>query len=154
LSPANNPYGATNPNGIYVIDCGGNTINIRNCRIVGTLVLLNARSDSLVDNQVNFAPAVANFPTLMVQGSMTFQYDTTPVSESSASRNFNPPSTPYNGVSNSTTSDTYPSILNGLVYISGNLSTKNSNALGGPVIVGGTFTANGSISLKYDSTYL
>ncbi|MHC4064703.1 MAG: hypothetical protein ACYSUI_09410, partial [Planctomycetota bacterium] len=46
LSPDRNPYGVANPRGIYVIDCLGGTVLIRNCRIVGTLVLQNPNSAS------------------------------------------------------------------------------------------------------------
>ena len=153
LSPSSNPFGATNPLGIYVIDCAGQTINVKNVRVVGTLVILNPKSDSTVDNQVNFAPAVANYPTLMVQGSITFAYDANTLNEA-AGKNYNPPGTPYNGVSNVTTNDTYPSVLNGLVYVSGNLTLKNNNTLGGPLIVGGTVTSANNLIVKYDSTYL
>ena len=153
LSPASNPYGTANPLGIYVMDCADKTVNVKNVRVVGTLVLLNPKNDSTVDLQVNFAPAVPNYPTLMVLGSITFSYDNTSLTEG-ASKNFNPPGTPYNGVSNLTTTDTYPSILNGLVYVSGNLILKNNNTLGGPLIVGGTMTSANNLTVKYDSTYL
>lgn len=153
LSPANNPFGTPDPNGIYVIDCGGNTIRVKNCRIVGTLVILNCKNDSTIDNQVNFAPAVANLPTLMVKGTITFQFNTNTLAEA-AGKNFNPPGAPYNGVSNTTTTDTYPSIINGLVYVSGNLIMKNNNALGGPLIVGGGLFSDNTITTTYDATYL
>ena len=38
LSPGNNPYGATDPAGIYVIDCAGATIRIRYSRINARIV--------------------------------------------------------------------------------------------------------------------
>ncbi len=63
ISPNSNPFGATNPEGVYIIDCAGQTLKIRNCRIVGTIVLLNCGSDSEIgDNDINWEPAVPNFP--------------------------------------------------------------------------------------------
>jgi hypothetical protein len=153
LSPANNPFGPTNPNGIYVIDCAGNTIYVRNVRVVGTLVILNCKLDSAIDAPVNLSPAVANFPALMVKGSIAFQYGGSALSEA-AGKNYNPPGTPDDGVSNLTTTDTYPSIIDGLTYVSGNLTLGNGNALGGPLVVGGTVTSAQNLSLRYDTTYL
>jgi Tfp pilus assembly protein PilX len=75
LSPASNPFGGqTNALGIYVIDCGGQDLRIRNMRLFGTLVLLNAGSSSSIEDSVNMAPAIANFPTLLVNGSEQLAY--------------------------------------------------------------------------------
>lgn len=154
LSPASNPYGgATNSSGIYVIDCGGSNITIGNCRVVGTLVLLNAGTGSLVNNPVNFAPAVSNYPCLMVQGNIKFNIPSGSLSEGTAATNFNPPGTPYNGVSNTTTTDTFPSQFQGLVYASGNLTNAQNFTLNGVVIAGGQFTSSGTFSPTYAATY-
>src|SRR5205085_1993061 len=100
--------------------------------------LLNPRNDSYFDNEVLMEPAVANYPVLLVKGSIIFQYDTTLLRENAYGGNFNPPGTPYNGVSNNNQTDTYPSILNGLVYVSGDLNVKSADlAIAGPLIVGG-----------------
>ena len=165
LSPASNPYGVqADPQGIYVIDCQGQSITISRCRIVGTLVLLNAGSSSSVQGNVNFASAVANYPCMLVQGSMTIQFDsTTQLQENqSPATNFNPAganppatATPFPWGSsnyNSTTSDSYASIMAGLVYVSGNLTTANAPAIN-VLVVGGTLTTSGQISLSYDPSY-
>jgi hypothetical protein len=152
LSPSSNPWGPTNPNGIYVIDCGGNQFRIRNCRIVGTLVLLNARNDSTIEDEVNLTPVVDNFPALLVKGSFSILHDNAALTEGSVS--LNPPSTPYNGSSNGNTNDTFPSAVNGLVYISGNASLNFSGALNGALIVGGGISSDGSPSVTWDNRYL
>src|SRR6185437_12587397 len=125
LSPSSNPFGATNPLGIYVIDCGGQSIMVQNMRLAGTLVLLNTGSNSAIQGSVNMAPSVANYPTLLVSGSMQLNYTNSLLSESSAG-NLNPASTPYNGTSNTTATDSYPSTIQGLVYATGNVSIRNS----------------------------
>src|SRR4029077_16015729 len=98
----------------------------------------NVGSGSSVQGNVNFAPAVSNYPCLMVQGSIAIQFDsTTQLQEStSPATNFNPaganpppPATPFPwGSSNSqkTTTDSYASIIAGPVYVSGNLTTANA----------------------------
>ena len=165
LSPASNPYGLqTDPQGIYVIDCKGQPITVSQCRVVGTLVLLNAGATSAVQGNVNFASAVANYPCLLVQGSIAIQCDsTTPLQENlSPATNFNPAgstppatATPYPWGSsnyNATTSDSYPSVMAGLVYVSGNLTTSNAPAFN-VLVVGGTLSTTNQMSLSYDPIY-
>ncbi len=165
LSPASNPYGTqTNSLGIYVIDCQNQPITISQCRVVGTLVLLNAGSSSSVQGNVNFAAAVSNYPCLLVQGSITIQFDSTTTLQEGKSpvTNFNPPgtnppstATPYPWGSanyNSTMTDTYASTISGPVYVSGNLATSNAPAFN-VLIVGGTLTSSGQMTLGYDLQY-
>jgi len=166
LSPASNPYGAqTNSQGIYVIDCQNQSITISQCRIVGTLVLLNAGSTSSVQGNVNFAAAVSGYPCILVQGSMTIQFDsTTPLQEStSPATNFNPAganppatATPFPWGSsnyNTTTTDSYASAISSLVYVSGNLTTANAPAFNA-LVVGGTLTSSNQMTLAYDPSSL
>lgn len=165
LSPASNPYGLqTDPQGIYIIDCQGQPITVSHCRVVGTLVLLNAAATSSVQGNVNFAPAVANYPCLLVQGSISIQFDSTALLQESQSpaTNFNPAganppatATPFPWGSsnyNATATDTYASIMAGLVYVSGNLTTANAPAFG-VLVVGGALTTSGQIFLNYDQIY-
>lgn len=153
LSPANNPYGVVkNPNGIYVIDCALGNLRIRDCRIVGTLVILNPGVFS-IENSVIWEPAVANYPSLLVSGSVTFNFTNTALSESSLGVNFNPVGTPYQGVTNSTMLDTYPSVINGLVYASGAVTTQNNVTINGVLVVGTILTAQNVLSLSYLSTF-
>lgn len=161
LSPGNNPFGPTDPQGIYIVDCGslGNKITVQNCRIVGTLVLLNAGSGSGVAGSVNWAPAVSNYPCLLVQSTLgsnfALQYTNVALFEANLGVNFNPPSTPYNGVSNTTTTDAYPSLMNGLIYCSGGLSLTNDLTIKGVLVVNGGMTwTTGTLGLTWDNLYM
>ncbi len=132
LSPARNPFGEPNAQGIYVIDCEGQAIKLLRLRVVGTLVLLDVHPHSRVDSVVNMAPAVTNYPTLLVQGDFSFDmagtFGVQSLVESSASTNFNPADTPYGGQSDEDQYDSYPSQIEGLVYVSGKIDiTDNSN---------------------------
>jgi hypothetical protein len=152
LSPMSNPFGAqTNTQGIYVIDCAGQNIKIQNMRLVGTLVLLNTGASSCIQGSVNMAPAVANFPTLLISGSMQFAYTNAALSESTAG-NLNPPGTPYNGSSNTTATDVYPSVIRGLTYVSGSASTTSGAnvAINGNLVVGGALSVQGTFNITYD----
>jgi hypothetical protein len=167
LSPTSNPFpqptgGPTDPQGIYVIDCQGQAITIRDCRIVGTLVLLNPGAGSTVQSSVNWNPAVSNYPCLLVQGNISLRFTTTNLIEGTGI-NFNPQgisppatATPYPwGSSNADNdiTDSYPSEINGLCYVSGDVSTSNSPTFD-LLVVGGTLTCSNQLSFNYDSIYL
>ena len=155
LSPACNPFGgATNAQGIYVIDCLGNNVDVVDCRIVGTLVLLNPGGGSLVQDSVNWCPAVSGFPCLLVKGAMSLKYKNAALAEG-GSLNYNPPGTPYpwpSGASNTTFTDTYPSRISGLVYISGNVTTATYPTLG-LLVCGGSLVSSNDLCLIYDPGY-
>jgi len=156
LSAANNPYGpgTTNPQGIYVIDCLGNDITIVDARLEATLVLLNAGSGSKIDNDIHWEPAIANFPTLMVQGDLEMQWHGEhQLSESKAGVNFNPPGTPYQGVTDTDTSDNYQGVIKGLIYVTGNLTITHQCVLEGTVVVGGMTDIQKDVSLTYRATF-
>jgi hypothetical protein len=155
LSPAANPYGAGNTRGIYVIDCGGAAIRVQDCRVVGTLVLLNTGAGSSVQGAMHFAAVETNYPVLLVKGPVSLGFSNS-LNESS-SVNYNPAGTPYpypGGVTNATGSDTYPA-TSALMYVSGNATISNNNVLLKNLIVGGTFSAGNfnGVTFSYTSEY-
>ncbi len=159
ISPNSNPYGTqqTNPEGIYVIDCMGGDIAIQRCRIVGTLVLLNGGSSSAIMGEVNWEPAVGNYPALLVGGNMRVQMNGSgTLQEALAGVNYNPPGTPYEDVEDDDIVDTYPSVIKGLVYISGDVVTQSSPVFDGVVVVGNTLSTMSSsvLDLTYQPTFL
>lgn len=132
LSPASNPYGAeTNAEGIYVIDCEGKNISIKNSRVVGTIVLLNPGSSSSVSDSLRWDPVTPNYPALLVSGSLSIRHSTANLDENTLGVNFNPVGTPCNGDADADTTDTYSSEIHGLVYVSGTFS--NSLSPGNPI---------------------
>lgn len=163
LSPANNPFGAgtTNPEGIYVLDCLAQEIQIQHSRIVGTLVLLNPDPQTRLENVQTWEPAIANYPTLLVSGSIVLDIDGPELSEiADKIVNYNPPGTPYpypSGVSDTVLDDTYPSLIKGLVYVSGDvLINTQETTIDGVLVVGNTFTSTSSSgpNLTYQPTFL
>jgi len=156
LSPGNNPYGSriTNPQGIYVIDCKNQNLRVKLVRLVGTLVLLNTGSGSDLDNDQHWEPAVRNFPVLMVDGNMIFNWHAEhPLRESLLGVNYNPAHTPYEGQSDADQSDEYPALIKGLIYVSGNLTVQHQCIVEG-VVVTGSVTPNAAMTLTYDSVFL
>jgi len=74
LGPGVNPYGLANPEGIYVLDCKNQKLTISDSRILGTLVILEPGTDSSIADLVSIAPAISNYPSLLVRGNIKFTY--------------------------------------------------------------------------------
>lgn len=139
--------------GVYVLDCGGQDLIIKDSRILGTLVLKNAGSGTTISGVVNWAPATAGYPLVVIDGSATVSFDSAAtLSEATLGVNFNPAGAPYGGVTDSDTADTYPSEMRGLVYVSGTLTASGAPKVVGAVVVGGAVYSSGSLTLQYDST--
>lgn len=122
LNATNNPFGPTNPEAIYVVDCVDQEVRITDCRVNATLVLLRPASSSAVRGAIRWDAAVANYPALLVAGSIRMELDAAELSEASLGVNFNPSGVPYAGITDQDRQDAYPSDINGLVYISGNMN--------------------------------
>ncbi|MBX3367374.1 MAG: hypothetical protein KF912_08685 [Phycisphaeraceae bacterium] len=153
LAPNHNPFGATNPLGIYVIDCAGANIRIRNCRIEGTLVLLNTGTSSDIQQSVNWKPAANRMPALLVKGRIAIELTTTALSEVTHNTNFNPSTAPYNGQSDNDRVDTYPSQLHGLVYASDDIAARENSAVTGPLIAADDIAFAGTVNITFDGSY-
>jgi len=154
LSPASNPYGDTNAEGIYVIDCQNQHVAIGYSRIVGTLVLLNPGSATQLFEYLTMEPAVENFPVLLVNGNMTFDVQGAVWAESWFGVSFNPPGTPYDGEEDNDTDDEYPTVVKGLVYVSGWLDSYNSPLVEGVLLVGGATWIQDQFKVEYGGKYL
>ncbi|MFH1108343.1 MAG: hypothetical protein V1790_03975 [Planctomycetota bacterium] len=146
LSPTNNPYGTgtRNPQGIYRIDCLGKDLRIKDARIVGTVVIKNPAYFS-VTSSINWEPAVANYPSLLVSGTAELAFTNTLLSENTLGADLNQDMDKL---------DTYPSLIKGLIYASGNVTTKTFVTIDGVLVIGNTLTAQNNLTLTYGSTFL
>lgn len=152
LSPSSNPFGSTNELGIYIIDVGGARLHIRNVRVVGTLVLLNATPDLVFGAGALIEPAFPWMPSVLVQGDATFVGTSAGPSELASDVNFNPSHTPYNFESDDDKLDAYPGRIEGLSYVSGNATfSQPGQTLLGTIIIGGD--ARVAVSAAVDITY-
>ena len=149
LSESTNPYGATNPNGVYYIECGRSHFYLRNSRIRGTLLILEPGVTCRLEGSVLIEPLLANLPALVVDGPMTFAGSTADLSESLRNTNFNPTGAPYLGTTDNDKSDLYPSILAGVVWINGNLTVYASGtACEGALLVSGNLTVYDTLVVR------
>ncbi len=158
LSANSNPFGsATNISGIYFIQCGGSKVQVRNCRIHGTLLLVDPHKNSQISGAVNWSPTVKSLPALLVEGAIELAFDSLPVVESTVNANLNPSTTPYRGESNNDKLDSYPSQIEGFSYISGSAEFPNGTELSvikGALAIGGSLAQNSPLAIHRDDELL
>ena len=123
--------GATNSDGVYVLDCAANRVIIEDSRVDATLVLLES-SNVAIRETVNMKNGFSNNPTILARGDLRFELDNASLSEVDAQTNFNPPASPFIPYgtqleyANDTTTDSYSCRVDGLVYVSENLVIAKS----------------------------
>ncbi|MFK8112764.1 MAG: hypothetical protein AB8B91_11200 [Rubripirellula sp.] len=125
LSPAANPFGATDAKGIYWIDAGGAKLILSNCRLNATLAVRNA---TLVE--IN-GGVVWNYPTtadviLATDSAVELTSITPTLDENTRNVNFNPALAPYRGTSNATNTDEYSTEFRGIFYSTGDFRLFNT----------------------------
>lgn len=151
ISRASNPWGKPNADGVYFLDTGGQDLVIQGTRLVGTLVVRCTGKTVELDRDVIFQPDQAERPVLVVDGNVRLRYASVlnTVDELLWGVNFNPPGTPYGGVSDIDTLDSYPCEVRGLVYVTGSVEFGESARVRGVVICGGDAAINGSNTIQY-----
>lgn len=149
LGPNLNPYGPGNPDGIYVIDCANQKIVVKTMRLYGTLILINPKSDSLIENTTFLESPNPSQPVLLVLGSIILSPLGTDLTESSAGVNLNPFNAPFRGVTDNDQSDSYPSMFKGVVYVSGNLNCQDFITIDGVLLVGGRLDVSKTLTLRH-----
>jgi len=163
LSPAVNPFGSTSSTGTYFVRVpASKVLEIHKCRIVGTLIVeLGAGSGLTVSDEVNWSSALANQPALVVYATGASTVKLTggagKLDENFVNLNFNPASTPYNGVSNTNRTDQYPGEIRGIIHVMGTLPSMTIEGdwpVVGTVICEGTLTLGDRASIIYDPRVL
>lgn len=153
LSHAVNPYGSENPDGLYYIDVGDNSLTIKNCRIEGTLVISIASGQSLeIRKGIHWQPHRSDYPALIVLGgnqiTIGIEY---PLNEPDVEVNFNPTGMPYEGQTDSDQNDAYPGLIKGLIHIAGGeLLLENSTEIKGAVIAADRVGVKNNVTITYD----
>lgn len=153
LSPTNNPFGSgTNEKGIYFIRCGGEKIEILRSRIEGTLVLFDCKSDSVINEQVQWTVPIAGMPAVVAGGSMNIKLKSDDLSESTHNTNFNPVQSPYRSDYDSDEDDFYPTQIHGPIIVTGDLivDTNGPADMRGGIFVLGNLTQKSNVRLQRD----
>jgi hypothetical protein len=168
LSSQSNPFtGVLNANGIYVLNCAGNTVNIRSSRILGTLILVDPKSDSRIEGSMfcepqvvlSTNPSVPNLPAVLANSELELAMESTALSEAIANVNFNPAGSSYGGSVDTDRLDSYPSQISGIVFSSKRLRLSNRTTISGSVVVDeeinvvGSAPGSTSVTVNYQPLY-
>lgn len=158
LSAAVNPSGSrTNADGIYAITIPANRVlYIEAYRIRGTLVIeCEQKACVQLTKAISWEPHRTDLPTLLIRhATAIYAQDTLSpaigmLSESALGVNLNPPDSPYEGVTNSTLTDSYPSRLCGLVHLIFPPASLGSTTvqIGNGASFRGTILCTGSVAI-------
>ena len=134
----------TNQQGIYSIDCQGQTLSISNSRIIGTLLLINTGDASRIGINTIIEPALPNYPSLIVEGKMGFATSFAPFTETSINSNLNPPGAPLGSFANTSLTESYAPNIKGIVFVS-----NDANLISGYELqIDGIFIANRIVAVS------
>lgn len=151
LTPGFSSLGTANPAGIYAMDCQGHDIDIKHCRIKGTLILLNVHHAEIKERVLlehnNYAG-----PLLVVVGEeLKVNTKTDALSEADRGVNFNPPGAPFEGMTDLDTEDLYPNRVDGLVHVTGCLRLDETPSLSGCWLAQGAVELGEPVTIMHDS---
>lgn len=150
IAPGLTLFGSpANAQGIYVIDCGGDKLDVEDIRVYGTLVVLNCTTCT-IGRAVRFDPAAAGYPSLIVEGNIEFKAANATLSESSANVNFNPPGAPWQGATNATKSNTYATGFSGIVLATNDVDITRSITVVGCLLALGDLSFAAGANLTAD----
>ena len=136
LTPTYNPWGSTNPDGVYFIDTGDHDLTMQRFRYKGTLIVRLGTKMLTLAKKVLMQNYRSDYPVLIIDGDMEMVFDSysATLSEAVDSRNYNPPGAPYQGQSDSDMTDGYPNEIQGLVHVTGFLKLNNTARVKGAII--------------------
>ena len=154
LAPGSNPWGPTDPNGLYSIDTNGADLLIKNTRICATLVVRAVGRTVTLDGAVFLQNYRSNFPTLVVEGNVVIKYSSCDLllSEAANAANYNPVGAPYEGATDADMLDVYPNEIRGLIHIKGSLTLQQSARIIGAIICDGPVNGEEANTIAHDDS--
>ncbi|NND98847.1 MAG: hypothetical protein HKN47_16135, partial [Pirellulaceae bacterium] len=152
LTAADNPFGTPDMDGHYKIDALGQAIRIGNCRIEGTLVIIDTPL-IILTNGITWNCAGDPNAILVTDGTIRLEDVEPTLNESNISVNMNPVTSPYRGTeSNNTTGDVYPTELRGVLYTTDDIEigplTDGSQLRIEGVMVSNNLTITGNVAIQ------
>lgn len=156
VSPNSHPTGgATHIEGLYLIDCAGADLRIKDTRVHGSIVILEPGPNSEISGSINWEPFNTRLPSLLVRGSILFSWSGPLIEGNPVNVNFNPPGSPYAGSSDGLMDDIYPGIMKGLIAVSGSLRTASAETVEGVILVAGSeLRFDQSMTVTHDPTLI
>ena len=136
LTPAYNPWGPENVEGVYFIDTGNQDLTIKNSRIHGTLIVDVGTQHLYLTDALLLQPYRSDYPVLIVIGELHIKLKSGEIllSETDLATNFNPPGVPYLGQMDDDTDDDYPNEVQGLIHVTKQLKLFETARIVGAII--------------------
>lgn len=155
LSSGVNPWGAVNPAGVYrIVVPPSRTLFVRSSRLSALLVIEFGLASSVEFTQLVWHPPSPSLPSLITVSGNFFagiRFDGGgPLNEATIGVNLNPPTSPFEGVWNTTTTDSYTPVYRGLFHITGSLSTVDIDS---DAVFEGSLVSAAPVVIDGDSTF-
>jgi hypothetical protein len=148
LSSTTNPYGATNPDGVYSITVpSGQSFTISSSRIVGTLLISTNGGTLNFNGPIQWQPNRTDYPALIVNGTnatVNFSGSSTWLSEATVGKDLN---------GNGTTTDDLQPYYQGVFHIIGSSNSvfpQNNAYFNGLLVTDGTVQTSSQTSFISD----
>ncbi len=151
LLPTYNPYAPNTPSSVYVINCAGKSLTIKNCRIASTLVLLNPGSRTNITAGVSLE-APAGQPALLATGPVDMNITRSTISDSEIQVTLLGLGNTLSGLGIS--GNTYVCRIKGLVYATGNLTLRGTTRVEGAVLGDANLTVSDTPIIDHEATLL
>jgi len=148
LSPSSNPFGETNEEGVYLVNCANREFEIKNCRILGTLILVNPGANSHIEKAIHWQSYRADYPALLVEGNIVIQTDAD-LDEADLKIDFSLPGEPGLG----TKTDVLPNEIRGTIYVTGDLTMQKRTVVKGAVITEGGLVCREDTKVAADTSW-
>ncbi len=127
---------------LAVVNLGGRRLGLSQSRVAGTIVVTRA-DEVRLESSLLMTPS-PGMPALVTRSNVFVNMLGSDFSEVGVSRNLNPSGWPYLGVTDSDTSDWYPSEINGVVYVGGNAEIRGRLIVNGVLVVAGDLVLSGA----------
>lgn len=152
LTPAYNPWGAENADGVYFIDTGDQDLTIKDSRIHGTLIVDVGNKKLFLTESLLLHAYRSDYPVLIVIGKLNIELKSgdIPLSETDLGVNFNPPGVPYLGQMDDDTDDDYPNEIQGLIHVTKKLTLKETARIVGAIICEDKVDGHGDNVIVHD----
>ena len=158
LAPGYNDYGGeVNAEGVYYLNTGGNDLVIEGSRIEGTLIVDAGLGKVKITNVAYLHPFRADYPVLLVRGRLVLDFTASGdgLREADWTKNFNPDGAKYLAVGDVDMADVYPSLIQGFVHCTGQLTVPDRPAaVTGAVLVEADVVIDGDLTINYDAEFL
>ena len=156
IAPGVNTYSSktTSADGIYYINTGGSNLTMRMSRVYSTLIVDAGKGVVRLDDEVLLQASNLEKATLIIRGDARFDHSSNDLDEAGARTNFNPAGAPYRGSDDADQADTYPSRIEGVVYVEGNVVITSACQFVGTLIVDGTVSIEGNTTITYDDAIM